>query len=489
MAGIFCSFGEASGEIDHLIELMDHRGDYISKKEMTFNRSQFRCAVVHTENERAIIERDNGIIIIDSLYGLTEEILKVISNRSMLYGAIANGLRRTQGLVVIQVSPTDAKVWRSSDGQRAIYYGRVSQRTVFATEKKVLWNVGCKDASPVKPGCILGVDQTGNTTVLHNSEPRRDLWSDTKYQALGLLERYLRASIENLRGRSCGILFSGGVDSSLLAHIIRQIAGSTCLFSASMIGSRDHKHVKSAAERLGLPVVIETLTPTDIWKAIPRVILAIETTNRMDVEIALPFFFSATAAKNAGVEIMVSGQGPDEQFAGYARHVRILESQGEEAVVRCLQEELAITHEANISRDERVIASIGLPVAFPYLDPQFTDLAQSLPVSWKIQLNSVPQRKLIFRKLAMGLGLPPDLATTPKKATQFSSGSSRGLTSAISGNVEACANMSKREVDSIAQQVLDTIGGVLGLPVAYDKENPLGIDLTPASKIKEYPRY
>ena len=181
---------------------------------------------------------------------------------------------------------------------------------------------------------------------------------------------------------------------------------------------------------------------------------------------------------------MVSGQGPDELFAGYARHERLMKEIGFEAVEDTLWEEISVTHEMNIQRDARAIAAHSLDVFFPYMYPPFIKAAMSLPATLKIDLHSEPSRKIIFRELARHLGVPNEITTAPKKATQYSSGSRKLLDATILERVDGVEKISRKETPSLIQEVLDTIATHLQMPVTR-KGGVTKIDLEPTRRAIE----
>ncbi|RLI58101.1 MAG: hypothetical protein DRO93_10185, partial [Candidatus Thorarchaeota archaeon] len=295
----------------------------------------------------------------------------------------------------------------------------------------------------------------------------------TRDDAIDSLASSLREEFSCLRKEEVGVLFSGGVDSGLVALLSSQYAKKTMLFSVSAETSRDHEAAIDAADALGLPLVVETIDEELVWKMLPSVIYAIESSRRMDVAIALPFLVAARAAAKRGIRLMVSGQGPDELFAGYARHVRIMQDSGPRALDEQLRTEVAMTHRTNLERDERAVAHGGCDLFYPYMSRMFVDYALAAPSEWKVSLDSEPQRKTIFRRLAIEMGLPRKIATARKSATQFSSGSDRLIVDAVRSHTVR-ASVGRRRASSMVQPVLDEIAFRLG--VAPAPSSPPSID-------------
>ena len=277
-------------------------------------------------------------------------------------------------------------------------------------------------------------------------------------QALDSLKLHLENSFKRLEGeKKCAVLFSGGVDSSLAALLTKKSCDDTLLITARCAGSHDEEVAVRAAKAMSLDIVEVRIESDSLWNALPQVVHSIKTTKRMDVEIAIPFFFAAREARERGYNLIISGQGPDELFAGYARYEKLMIEQGTEKVEEALWADFSVTDEANIQRDIRAISAHGVDTFFPFLDTDFARTALTLPATMNVDPNKKPARKLMFRELALKLGVPGEVAMTPKRATQYSSGTSKMLVESLRAHVDTMKDLSKRELESEIQEFLDKL--------------------------------
>ncbi|MDF1538888.1 MAG: asparagine synthetase B [Candidatus Thorarchaeota archaeon] len=468
MVGIICRisrFREDHQDLRLLLELLNHRGEFRYIREIDVaefhpgHKTKFEnitIGVKTNDTSEAINMKSGSLYVVDSL-NHTDSIPST-------FETLIGDVLPLENSVILRISNEGLTVARSSDGQCAMYVAEGEKSILLATEKKCLWRAGFYDIRPIEPNEIYHVPWNGDIWSSSIPRPNRNPWSGTQEEALGELEGYLRESMNTIRNRKCGVLFSGGVDSSLIATIAHEIAGEIILFSAGTPISGDAKQTEYAADLLGIERFYTELSQELVWNILPDVIYAAETCNRMDIEIAIPFFVSAGSAKEKGVELLLSGQGPDELFAGYAKHVRLFEAKGPRALEDQLVQEVSVTHEANISRDERVIAVHNLNAFFPYLDQRFSELALSIPADWKIRPNENPERKVLFRRLATRMGLPESIAHMPKKATQYSSGTTKLLTKSIISHAGLKEGLSKKEIEASCKEVLNEIGRLLGFP-------------------------
>jgi asparagine synthase (glutamine-hydrolysing) len=388
--------------------------------------------------------------------------------------------------IAVVIDAGGLRVLRSIDGTRPFYYGRVDGSVLLATDKRSLWAGGICNVHSLNPGCELRVSWTGTITLEESLSIDETVVvrGVPQEQLIQSLKRTLLSSFSKLENcAKCAVLFSGGIDSSLAGLLASKPCMNTVLISTHAKGSRDASVVRHAADLLALDVIDVPMNNKMVWNLLPEVIYATECTRRMDIEIALPFFIAAREARRQGIPLVVSGQGPDELFAGYAKHVRLYENKGEEALEVQLRKEVSITHETNIERDERAISFCGVDAWFPYFDHEFVKLALSIPASRKIAVGKTPERKIIFRELATELGLPKELAHAPKKATQYSSGAARMLSVAIGEHVPECRDLTKRQLDLRMQDVLNYIAKQLEMPIRNDVMHCYDFDVKLSSMI------
>ena len=272
------------------------------------------------------------------------------------------------------------------------------------------------------------------------------------------LERHLLDSFSHLEsGNKSAVLFSGGVDSSLAALLTKQHCKDTLLITARCEDSHDASVSKKAAKTMSLDFAEVTIDSESVWEVIPDIMRTIKKTDKMNVEIAIPFFLAAREAHRLGFEIMVSGQGPDELFGGYARYERMFIEDGSEAVEAALWNDYSVTDEANIQRDRKVIEYHNLKPFFPYLHPEFVACALSIPAEMNIDPKKKPARKLMFRKLASAMGVPEHVAMEQKRATQYSSGTSKMLVQSMMEHIPTLGSHSKRSVEVHMDEILEKI--------------------------------
>lgn len=294
--------------------------------------------------------------------------------------------------------------WAEHDGRRlsvgeiaAICKDRPEEILRFGGEFFIEWN-GCTARDHL--GIIGGPGPKGTMTC--NGAIKGTV--DPPVPELPL-EDAIIASV-NLRSDEGVTALSGGVDSSLVA----KLAGRECV-AVGLETSHDLRQARHAAEALGLSCAYVTLTETEIEDALPIVTNTIPKKDPVNTGIALTQYFITRWAGEHGYTRIITGQGADELFGGYARY---MESDN-------LEEELArdfLGLEAQARRDQGIAALHKTYLSMPYLDLRVVRAARAIPAHEKVQGG---RRKIPLRKVAER-HIPPDLAWYEKKAMQYGSG-------------------------------------------------------------------
>ncbi len=212
------------------------------------------------------------------------------------------------------------------------------------------------------------------------------------------------------------VLFSGGVDSGLLAWELRHRPG-TKLATFGLEGSLDVAAATERAKELGLPWTPSCASPEEVRRRARELVEWVGPLSPTERSIETAF---SLAAERAPPGPLVCGQGADELFFGYA-HYRSL---APGAAAQRAEADLAALLAHAWPREQQIGRHLGRMVCAPYLDPEFVAAARSVPASDRLA-GDPP--KALFRAWARRRGLPPEIADRPKKALQFGSGVARLL--------------------------------------------------------------
>ena len=212
------------------------------------------------------------------------------------------------------------------------------------------------------------------------------------------------------------VLFSGGVDSGLLAWELRR-RPAVRLVTVGVAGSADLEAAARAATVLGLPSDRVELSEIEVRTAADRASAESRDLPRVARHVLVAF---GAALERAPAPSVLCGQGADELFLGYA-HFRSL---SERAALERSEADLHTLLERDWPRAQALAARNGRRVFAPYLHPGFVAAARAIPIGWRLPGD---ESKSYFRRWAEHRGLPHAIARRPKRALQYGSGVDRIL--------------------------------------------------------------
>ncbi len=135
------------------------------------------------------------------------------------------------------------------------------------------------------------------------------------------LRQAVSATLKDEDPERVGAFLSGGLDSSavlgLLAERVPKAKSFTIGFSAE--GFDETHYAKLAARHFDSHHEIYYLQPEDVLAAIPKIAEIYD--EPFANSSAVPAYLCALRAKEAGVEVMLAGDGGDEIFAGNSRYL------------------------------------------------------------------------------------------------------------------------------------------------------------------------
>lgn len=284
----------------------------------------------------------------------------------------------------------------------------------FASERKPLWSMG-REAAALKPGRVLRLGGEPEEGIDFRAYERR-----VKRPVEELCSALTAAVEKRTRGVKVGLLFSGGVDSSLLARIVEELGREAVLYTVGLEGCQDFEHAEKASDFFDSELKCRVIREEDLADYARKVVYAIEEYNPMKVSVGIPLYAACEAAKRDGLKVVIAGQGADELFAGYKRYLRLSEDRLEAALLRDI-ERMA---EVNLQRDDAIAMANSLELRVPYLDRDVVGVALGLPAKYKIKDG---RRKHILRLAARKKGLPDFIVERHKKAVQYSTGVEKAL--------------------------------------------------------------
>jgi asparagine synthase (glutamine-hydrolysing) len=234
----------------------------------------------------------------------------------------------------------------------------------------------------------------------------------TKSDKEALKESIVQAIKSRTPNKKFGILFSGGVDSSLIALICKILKKNFTCYAVGLKKSEDVAYAKRVAKHLKLKLKVITLSEKDAKEVIEKTTKLLKEPNVVKVGVASVVYAAMEAAKKDKITHFFSGLGSEEIFAGYERHIKAKDINKE-----CWKG-LSMMWERDLVRDFTTADHFKNKILVPFLDKKVIKLAMGIPADQKI---SEDQNKLIVRKIANELGLKETYAYRKKRAAQYGS--------------------------------------------------------------------
>ena len=230
----------------------------------------------------------------------------------------------------------------------------------------------------------------------------------------------MQAAIKNtIADKKIGVAFSGGVDSTLLAKLVKDLEYDIHLLTIGFHDSHDINFAKEVNQILNFPHSISEIEPENFKETSDKIHQLIKSDNLSWNEISIAFYYVAELAQKNGLKTVVTANGIDELFCGYNSYREAIEA-GEDEVLKMMNMKLKNEEEMMVAINA-VTAEFGVTMIQPFLLPNFIDYAKKIPISEKIHGPNDMHRKHPIRELAMDYGIPEVAAQKQKKALQYGS--------------------------------------------------------------------
>ena len=234
-----------------------------------------------------------------------------------------------------------------------------------------------------------------------------------------LLSEMENAVKETIYDKKIGVAFSGGVDSTILAKLVKDMGYDVHLLTIGFQDSHDINFAKEVNQILNFPHSISEIDPEKFKGVSQKINQIIKSDNLSWNENSIAFHYVAELAQKNELKTVATANGIDELFCGYNSYREAIEK-GEGEVTKMMDEKLKNEGEMMIAINQ-VTAEFDVKMVQPFLSSSFVDYSKKIPVSEKIHGPDDMQRKHPIRELAMGYGVPEIAAQKQKKALQYGS--------------------------------------------------------------------
>jgi asparagine synthase (glutamine-hydrolysing) len=299
---------------------------------------------------------------------------EVLANVLRVWGQ--HGLKRLAGMysfVAVDTATGEFLAARDPFGVKPLYFIRSQNGFLFCSEIQPLLAAAEGDVLFLPPGCVL----TRNFCARHYNLP-------TSVPCVTSIEKLDRLLSEAVGVRipsdlPIAMLFSGGIDSTLIAHYARRERHDVGGYIAVGNNSPDYDYARRYADATGFDLreVCVELQTNETLSLIEAVVDTVETFEPAVIRSGFYAYLVCQRINQDGYRVALCGEGADELFAGYEPlEQAFVQTNG---AGRDMQRQiLGLMHRANLQRIDRCSMRFQVEVREPFLDQSLVDYASAL---------------------------------------------------------------------------------------------------------------
>ncbi|MFH1823542.1 MAG: tRNA uridine(34) 5-carboxymethylaminomethyl modification radical SAM/GNAT enzyme Elp3 [archaeon] len=280
---------------------------------------------------------------------------------------------------------------------------------------------------------------TQNKKLISKSQWNSEIDTLLKSKSNENIRDILINAVEKRTKNKFGILFSGGLDSSILALLTRNLK-PTCYFVGTK-DSKDRPYAMEIAKKFKLKYKERIINLEHLRKNINKIIKWLKP-NLVNLELGLLLHLALGFVKE---KYVLTGSGAEELFAGYFRH---REAKNPKEI--CL-EDLKTIYERDLIRNTLLANKQNKILLTPFLDKDLIKVAFS---------KEIKKDKAVLRKIGRELGLG-DYSDRRKLAGQYGS----GIDKLIEKLVKEYHLKRKSDITKLQRKPTKSISGVTPIAV------------------------
>ncbi len=222
----------------------------------------------------------------------------------------------------------------------------------------------------------------------------------------------LKESCESCQSNT--IALSGGLDSTIIAHFLKERKPQTVAIIAKDFVASDLTYCQRVSKEFDMPLTIKQVSTTDILSAIEETVKILKNFNDIEIRNNIVMYLAIKWAKEQNSTGIITGDGADELFAGY----NFLRNKPKDELEKEIQRICNIMHFPT----QKIGKALGIMIESPFLDEKIIEFAKTIPVDFKIRDEGEKRHgKWILRK-TFEKNIPMQIVWREKSPMQDGSG-------------------------------------------------------------------
>ncbi|MEK6983859.1 MAG: asparagine synthase C-terminal domain-containing protein [Nanoarchaeota archaeon] len=221
-----------------------------------------------------------------------------------------------------------------------------------------------------------------------------------------------------------GILFSGGVDSSLIAFVAKQLKCDFTCYTVGIENSDDLVWAQKVANEYRFKFKYKILRLEEFENILKNSVKLLNDADIVKASVGSVLYAAGKLASADGNNILFGGLGSEEIFAGYKRHEDALKGNNFEALHKECWNGLKNMWSRDLIRDFTIAKYLGLDIRAPFLDKDLIKVGMNIHPMLKLDKSG---KKIIVREAAEFIGLKKEFAWRKKQAAQYGSNFVNGI--------------------------------------------------------------
>ena len=227
----------------------------------------------------------------------------------------------------------------------------------------------------------------------------------------------LKESCESCKSNT--IALSGGLDSTIIAHFLKERKPNTVAIIAKDFVASDLTYCQRVSKEFNIPLTINQVSTADILSAIEETVKILKNFNDIEIRNNVVMYMAIKWAKEQNSPGIITGDGADELFAGY----NFLINKPKDELEREIQRVCSVMHFPT----QKIGKALGIMVESPFLDEKIIEFSKTIPSDLKVRNEGEKRHgKWILRK-TFEKNIPMQITWREKSPMQDGSGTA-GLT-------------------------------------------------------------